>query len=238
MNRRGRGVREPADVTYPELSEYVQHLKIANPGTLAEIETYNDESGLVRFKYLFLCFGASRLGLGCVRKCYVLAGARLGGMYKGSMLTLAGQDANLQTYPIAFAIVDGQNEGAWNWFMVQVKSILEDSPNMCFIMDLSRAIMKAKWSTFPLAADVFCEQMVENDVKRRFKDRYLTGLVEKAAYAYRKVAYANGLLEIKDRNIECWNFLERLGKEKWCRANFSDDRYNLRTTQMDNVPHV
>ncbi|XP_024016130.1 uncharacterized protein LOC112089295 [Eutrema salsugineum] len=74
--------------------------------------------------------------------------------------------------------------------------------------------------------------MVENVVKGRYKNRILTGVVEKAAYAYRKVAYRNGMLEIKDRNLECWNFLERLGKEKWSKANFVGDRNNLMTTKM------
>lgn len=34
------------------------------------------------------------------------------------MLVVVGVDANDPLFPLAFAIVEGENNGSWGWFMV------------------------------------------------------------------------------------------------------------------------
>ena len=69
-------------------------LKLANPGTVADIETEVDEDGDERFLYLFLAFGASIQGFKKLRLVLVVDGTHLGGKYKGVLLTASGQDAH------------------------------------------------------------------------------------------------------------------------------------------------
>ena len=54
--------------SYLKLPEYLHMLKLANPGTVADIETEVDEDGDERFLYLYLAFGFRSKGL----RSYVL----------------------------------------------------------------------------------------------------------------------------------------------------------------------
>ena len=51
------GVRGSDEDAYLKLPEYLHMLKLANPGTIADLETDVDEDGDERFLYLFLAFG-------------------------------------------------------------------------------------------------------------------------------------------------------------------------------------
>lgn len=99
--------------SYNLLPDYLRKLAQANPGTLAEIETeYKDNIGN-RFKYLFLAMGASIMGFEYMRKVVVVDGTNLRGKYAGCLLTASAQDGNYQVFPLAIAIVDGENDNSW-----------------------------------------------------------------------------------------------------------------------------
>ena len=44
-------------------------------------------------------------------------GTHLNGKYEGVMLAAAAQDGNFQFFPLAFEIVDGENDESWNGFL-------------------------------------------------------------------------------------------------------------------------
>lgn len=114
--------------SFLKLPKYLYMLKLANPGTIADLETEVDD-GDECFLYLFLAFGASIEGFKKLRHVLVIDGTHLSGKYKGVLLTTSGQDANFQVFPLAFAIVDSENEEAWTWFLQKVERILADSKN-------------------------------------------------------------------------------------------------------------
>ena len=58
-------------------------------------------------------FAASVKGYAYMRKVVVVDGTHLKGKYMGCLLTASAQDANYQIYPLAFAVVDGENDQAW-----------------------------------------------------------------------------------------------------------------------------
>ncbi|CAG7906187.1 unnamed protein product [Brassica rapa] len=91
--------------SFLKLPEYLYMLKLANPGTIADLETEVDDDGDERFLYLFLAFGASIEGFKKLRHVLVIDGTHLSGKYKGVLLTASGQDANFQVFPLAFAIL-------------------------------------------------------------------------------------------------------------------------------------
>lgn len=85
-------------------------LKLANPGTIADLETEKDEDGMDRFLYLFLAFGASIQGFRKVRRVLILDGTHLLGKYKDILLTVSGQDTNFLEFPLAYGVVDSEND--------------------------------------------------------------------------------------------------------------------------------
>ena len=83
------GVRGSDEDAYLKLPEYLHMLKLANPGTIADLETDVDEDGDECFLYLFLAFGASISGFRKLRHVLVIDGTHLSGKYKGVLLTEA-----------------------------------------------------------------------------------------------------------------------------------------------------
>ena len=74
--------------------------------------------GLIRFRRLYICFDSLARGFleGC-RKFIGLDGCFLKTETKGQLLSAVGKDRNNQMFPIAWAVVEGENQTSWTWFI-------------------------------------------------------------------------------------------------------------------------
>lgn len=63
-----------------------------------------------RFKYMFMALAASIDGFNYIRKVVIVDGTHLRGKYDGCLLTASAQDGNYQVFPLAIAVVDGEND--------------------------------------------------------------------------------------------------------------------------------
>lgn len=133
----GRG---KVDEAYSTLPSYLQQLAVANLGTLVALEASKGTGGVQRFKYLFLSFGASIQGLPFMRKVIIIDGTHLKGKFAGCLLTASAQDGNYQIFPIAFGIVDSENEASWTWFFNHLTAIVPDAEDLVFVSDRHTAI--------------------------------------------------------------------------------------------------
>ena len=98
--------------SYNLLLTYLEKLLHANPGSIAEIHTEFTERIGHRFKYMFLALSASIAGYRFMRKVIIVDGTHLRGKYAGCLLTDSAQDGNYQVFPLAVAVVDGENDKA------------------------------------------------------------------------------------------------------------------------------
>lgn len=129
-----------AEESYRALPAYLQHLTAANPGTVVALETTQGAGGAERFKYVFLAFGASVRGWPYMRKVVIIDGTHLKGKFSGCLLTASAQDGNHQIFPLAFAIVDGENDQAWTWFFAKLLELVADDERLVFVSDRHTAI--------------------------------------------------------------------------------------------------
>ncbi|CAN7030398.1 unnamed protein product [Brassica oleracea var. botrytis] len=99
--------------SYNLLPTYLEKLVMANQGSITQIHTeYADGIGH-RFKYMFLALAASIEGYRFMRKIVIVDGTHLRGKYAGCLLTASAKDGNYQVFPLAVAVVDGENDKAW-----------------------------------------------------------------------------------------------------------------------------
>ncbi|XP_047268010.1 uncharacterized protein LOC124898406 [Capsicum annuum] len=56
----------------------------------------------------------------------------------GVMLSAVAHDTENHIFPIAFYVVDKENNASWTLFFQKLKSIVEDEPNLCVISDRER----------------------------------------------------------------------------------------------------
>ncbi|CAN1137185.1 hypothetical protein LINPERHAP2_LOCUS9892 [Linum perenne] len=59
------------------------------------------------------------------RRMFGLDGCFLKGEVKGMLLSAIGKDGNNQMYPIAWAVVEGENRSSWTWFIDNVREHLD-----------------------------------------------------------------------------------------------------------------
>ncbi|XP_013743354.1 uncharacterized protein LOC106446199 isoform X2 [Brassica napus] len=225
-------LRGPDDDSYTKLAEYLYMLKLANPGTIADIESEVDKGGVERFVYMFLSFGASIRGFKKLRLVLVVDGTHLGGKFKGVLLTASGQDGNFQVFPLAFAVVDAEDVDAWTWFFQKLERILADSPDVTIISDRATSIASAVSRVYPQAQHGYCIVHLARNVNARFSCKGLARMVTAAACAHRMRDYKNYCDKIKAANNDCAIYLGKIGTAHWSRTYFKGDRYNIMTSNI------
>ena len=94
-----------------------------NPNSLATIESTPEN----QFKRVFICYGASAMGIGHCRPLLGLDGTHLKTRYQGILLAATGVDAHGQLFPLAWAVVDGENNDNWLWMLRLLRQVLEQS---------------------------------------------------------------------------------------------------------------
>lgn len=122
--------------SFKMLRDYAMMVLQTNPNSMAivnsELEGNYEDPNVEppRFKRIFICFDGVRQGFlqGC-RPFFGLDGCHLKGPYKGILLAAVGLDANLQLYPIAYAIVETKNKETWEWFVTLLKESIGETYN-------------------------------------------------------------------------------------------------------------
>ncbi|XP_013704206.1 uncharacterized protein LOC106407905 [Brassica napus] len=191
------------------LPSYLYMIRRENPSTVTRLQI--DELG--RFMYVFLAFGASVNGFPFMRKVVVVDGTFLNGKYKGTLLRALAQDGNFQIFPIAFAVVDTENDDSWHWFFTQLKLLIPDDEGLAIISDMHNSIGKAIRNVYPLAARGICTYHLYKNILGRYKGKD----------AFRLIEAINPALH---------GYLQRADVRLWTRVHFPGERYNLMTTNI------
>lgn len=92
-------------------------------------------------------------------------------------MTAVGQDANFQVFPLAYAVVDAEDEQSWTWFMKKLELILADNPTLTIISDRHKTIPLAMKAAYPRAAHVACIVHLARNVSLTFTNKGLGKLV-------------------------------------------------------------
>ncbi|KAM3326197.1 hypothetical protein P3S67_001323 [Capsicum chacoense] len=119
------------------------------------------ESG--RFIYYFMAFGASIRRYTHMRKVIAVDGTHLSGKYEGVLLSAIAQDTQNYIYPLAYYVVDKENDTSWGFFFEKLKAFVVDKPELCVISDRHVSIANSLARHYPLAHhDVYMRYLDEN----------------------------------------------------------------------------
>jgi len=123
---------------------------------------------------MYICLNACKEGfmVGC-RKVVGLDGCFFKGALSGELLCAIGRDANNQMYPIAWAVVDKENNVNWDWFCDLLCRGIQvgDGRDWVFISDQQKGILNAveKWA--PEAEHRNCARHIYANWKKEFSDK-------------------------------------------------------------------
>jgi len=110
------------------LEKPVDHYKLL-PLCAAIVRANADSKAFIeldgcRFKHMFVAFGATLncFILGC--KNMFVDGTHLSGPYEGTMLAAVALDADNHVYDVAYAIIGGETDEDWLWFLTMLRECL------------------------------------------------------------------------------------------------------------------
>ncbi|KAG7542909.1 MULE transposase domain [Arabidopsis thaliana x Arabidopsis arenosa] len=218
--------------SYKLLAVYMYLLQKGNPGTVYKLEYTGGGLAAKQFKYLFFSLGASIAGIKFMRKVVLVDDTAIKTKFKGVLMTASMQDANFQVFPIAFGIVDAENDLAWTWFFKQLSSLIPDAEDLVLVSDRHRSIYAGVRNVYPQAFHGACAVHIERNVKVKSPGTGIEALVGKAARAFNSGDYKEWYAEIEKRSKKCAAYLDAIPLEHWTQAFCPAKRYNLMSSNI------
>nr|XP_009778281.1 PREDICTED: uncharacterized protein LOC104227683 [Nicotiana sylvestris] len=120
----------PCD-SYNKLPKYFYILEKNYPCSVVKLKKAADDC----FLYAFVALCTSINGWQHCRPVVVVDGTFLKSAYRGIMLTASTMDAAGTILPLAYAVVDSENDASWKWFFEQFKGAYGERPSMCVVSD-------------------------------------------------------------------------------------------------------
>uniref|UniRef100_A0A9I9EJ81 Protein FAR-RED ELONGATED HYPOCOTYL 3-like n=1 Tax=Cucumis melo TaxID=3656 RepID=A0A9I9EJ81_CUCME len=119
----------------------IVHFICGEHGLSSVIEYKVDAGG--RFLYFFMTLSASISGCQHCRLVISINETSLKNKYDGTLLSASTPDSNDHIFPLAFCVVDSENDSSWTWFCNQLKRIIGERNDVVIVSDRHRSICKA-----------------------------------------------------------------------------------------------
>ncbi|XP_075492579.1 uncharacterized protein LOC142530641 [Primulina tabacum] len=209
-------LRGDPEESYRTLPAYLFVVKQVNKDTITHLET--DSSG--RFKYMFLAYGVCISRFRRMRKVIAIDGTFLKRKYRDVLLLATSQDGDLHQYPIAWAVVDSENEMSWTWFLQKLHELIPDDPDLVIISDRHAAIISSVVVVYKHSHHLHCTWHLSQNIGTHCgKKGGGVELFMQTAYAC-KMSYFNMLYEkLKNQYPSVASYLEKSSSpNKWSRA--------------------
>ncbi|KAA0060373.1 protein FAR1-RELATED SEQUENCE 3-like [Cucumis melo var. makuwa] len=120
------------------LPRFAYILELNNPGYVVKYKV--DVNG--RFLYFFMALSASISGWQRCRPTISIDRTSLTNRYGGTLLSASTPYANYQIFPLAFCVVDSENDSSWIWFCNQLKRIIDGRNEVVIVSDRHKSICK------------------------------------------------------------------------------------------------
>ncbi|KAM3340188.1 hypothetical protein P3S68_030058 [Capsicum galapagoense] len=167
------------------------------------------------------------------KKVIAVDGTHLYGKYGGVLLSAIAQDTENHIFPIAFCVEDKENDVSWTFFFEKLMSIARDEVDLCVISDRNISIANAIAHVYSRAHHGLCmRHLAENLCVNHHCGEHIY-LFYAAAKAYSFDEFSDNFAELKSNCRKAAHVLENVfGFEKWSRAHFLGNRYNMMTTNI------
>lgn len=227
-------VRGSFEEGYRLLPEYCEQVTRTNPGSIASVYG-NPEDNC--FKRLFISFYASIYGF--VNACRPLIGldrTLLKSKYLGTLLFATGFDGDGALFPLAFGVVDEENDENWIWFLSELHALLEanteNMPRLTILSDRQKGIVDGVDFNFPTAFHGFCMRHLSDSFRKEFSNNVLVNLLWEAAHALTVIEFEAKILEIEEISQEAAFWIRRIPPRLWATAYFEGTRYGHLTANI------
>ncbi|KAL9681644.1 hypothetical protein QQ045_013430 [Rhodiola kirilowii] len=146
------------------------------------------------------------------------------GKYNAKLLVAIGLDANNHILPLAFALVESENNSSWKWFMSCIQEGVTKREGLCVVSDRHKGILAAmrepEWQE-PKAFHRVCVRHLQGNFMTKVKDEILKAKLGEVAYAKKELKFKKKFEEflqlLKDKPL-VRKWLEDMDVERWTQA--------------------
>jgi hypothetical protein len=163
--------------------------------------------------------------------------------YKGTLMVVIGITAENHLLSLAFALVEGENNESWSWFLTLVKKeVLGLGRSICMISDCHCGLLNGakehlegyppiihRWCTHHFATNIWKKQQSKEVIERL---KVLCKIKEEKKFESR----LKELEKILNNDAKVWLFEQLSVKFKWALAfDVGGYRYGVMTTSISEV---
>ena len=227
-------VRGSFEEGYRLLPQYCEQIRRTNPGSIANVYG-NPEDNC--FRRLFISFYASIYGF--VNACRPLIGldrTLLKSKYLGTLLLACGFDGDGSLFPLAFGVVDEENEENWIWFLSELHNLLESNtenmPRLTILSDRHKGIVEGVDFNFPTAFHGYCMRHLSESFRKEFNNTMLVNLLWEAAQALTVIEFESKLLDVEGISQDAAYWIRRVPPRLWATSYFEGTRLGQLTASI------
>ncbi|KAH0743259.1 hypothetical protein KY290_031252 [Solanum tuberosum] len=132
-------LRGTTSASYNKLLAYLYMMDITYPGSHIRLKKTDKNE----FLYLFVALNSFIQGFDHCKPVIVVDGSHLRGPYNGTFVAASTMDGAGHIFPLAYGIIDSENDTTWTWFFVQLREAYGEKINTCVISDRNEIIIKA-----------------------------------------------------------------------------------------------
>ena len=223
--------------SYAMLPKYCNDLVNTNPGTTAFVEKTEDK----KFKRMFVAFGAAAKGFAYCHPLLGLDGTHLKSKYLGILLAATSIDSLGQLFPVAFAVVNAENDENWLWFLKTLRTTVIqpyapeflNNHKLVLLSDRQKGLIDGVNTVFPGLPHGYCLRHLEENFHKKFKNVELKKLLWKAARAMEKEVYEAAIADMVKINAGSVPWLqEHAPSQHWSELHFHGRRYGHLTSNI------
>lgn len=219
---------------YRLLPQYCDEIRRSNPGSVAVVHV-NPIDGC--FEHLFISFQASISGfLNACRPLIALDSTLLKSKYPGTLLLATGFDGDGAVFPLAFAIVNEENDSNWHRFLSELRNILdvnsENMPKLTILSSGERPVADGVEANFPTAFHGFCVHYLTERLQREFQSSVLVDLFWEAAHCLSVLDFKSKINKIEQISPEASLWIQNLSPARWASSYSEGTRFGRLTANV------
>lgn len=216
--------------SYNKLPWFCEKIMETNPGSISKLVIGENK----RFKAVFVSFYASLCGFqNSCRPLLFLEATSLKSKYGEVLLTANAIDANDDFFPVAFAIVDVENDCNWHWFLELLKAAILNSQHITFVFDREKNLKTSVLEIFEESHVGYSIFHLLESFKRNVKGpfhgdgkSFLPVHFLAAAHAVRLVGFRKSTEQIKQISSQAYDWVMQIEPQHWTTSSFKGERYN------------
>ncbi|XP_060190697.1 uncharacterized protein LOC132619956 [Lycium barbarum] len=158
-------------------------------------------------------------GFECSRPMVVVDGAHLKSTFNGTFDSASTSDGAGNILPLAYGLIDSENDKSRTWFFEQFKLAYGIRDNICVVSDRRESIIKAVYRVYPTVPHLACIWHLWKNVTKKYKsnDEVLSPVFYSLAKAYTQDEFDKLMEKIENVDIRVKEYLDDAGRKKWAR---------------------